>query len=117
MGLDIVDNAFKAAFKDPRFAPLTADEFLDVTLSVTVITPSEPMNFRDEADFLSQLRPNQDGLRIEDQGRQALFIPSVWESLPAPKDFVAHLKAKAGLPPDHWSPTIKAWRFRAVELK
>ena len=117
LGLDIVDNAFKAAFKDPRFAPLTADEFLDVTLSVTVITPSEPMNFRDEADFLSQLRPNQDGLRIEDQGRQALFIPSVWESLPAPKDFVAHLKAKAGLPPDHWSPTIKAWRFRAVELK
>jgi len=117
LGEDIVENAFKAAFRDGRFLPLTREEWGDVSLSVTVITPSEPMSFADEDDFLRQLRPGQDGLRIEDMGRQALFIPSVWESLPDAKSFVTQLKAKAGLPPDHWSPTFKAWRFRAVELK
>lgn len=117
LGEDIVDNAAKAAFKDPRFPPLSPEEWPEITLSVTVITPSEAMSFSDEADFLRQLRPGQDGLRIEDHGKQALFIPSVWESLPHSHDFVAHLKAKAGLPPGHWSPSFKAWRFRAVELK
>ena len=114
---DIVDNAVKAALHDPRFSPVSPDEWPGLTLSVTVITPSEPMHFADQADFLRQLRPGQDGLRIEDQGRQALFIPSVWETLPTADAFVSQLKAKAGLPADHWSPSFKAWRFRAVELK
>ena len=117
LGQDIVDNAAKAAFKDPRFPPLTPEEWPEITVSVTVITPAEAMTLTDEADFLRQLRPGQDGLRIEDQGKQALFIPSVWESLPDTVNFVAQLKAKAGLPPNHWSPSFKAWRFRAVELK
>ncbi len=116
LGVDIVENAFHSAFHDNRFPPLTLAEFGDISLSVTVITPSEPMTFSSEAQFIAQLRPNLDGLRIEDQGRQALFIPSVWQSLPKPKDFVAHLKLKAGLTADHWSPTFQAWRFQAVEL-
>ena len=75
------------------------------------------MSFTDEADFLRQLRPGMDGLHIEDCGKKALFIPSVWESLPNTSSFVGQLKVKAGLPANHWSPNFKAWRFQAVELK
>ncbi len=113
---DIVDNAFKAAFRDPRFPPLAASELDGLTLSVSVLTPPLPMAFRDETDLLAQLRPRIDGLLIEDGGRRALFLPSVWEQLPDGRAFLAHLKAKAGLAPNHWSPTFKASRFQAVEI-
>ncbi|MBI5162549.1 MAG: AmmeMemoRadiSam system protein B [Magnetospirillum sp.] len=114
---DIADNAFKAAFKDPRFPPVTAAEWPDLSLSVSVLTPPMPMAFSDEADLLARLKPGVDGLIIEDLGRRALFLPSVWEQLPDPRQFLAHLKQKAGLPVHHFSKTFQASLFRAVEIK
>lgn len=113
---DIVDNAFKAAFGDPRFPPLQADELDGLALSVSVLTPPEPIRFADEADLLAQLRPRRDGLIIEDGRARALFLPAVWEQLPDPSTFLAHLKRKAGLAPGHWSPAFRASRFEAVEI-
>lgn len=117
LGQDLVDNACKAAFQDPRFPPLTPEEWPDVELSVSVLTPPLAMDIRDEKDLLAQLRPQIDGLIIEDGGRRALFLPSVWEVLPTPKEFLTHLKRKAGMADDHWSAGFKASRFLAVELK
>jgi AmmeMemoRadiSam system protein B/AmmeMemoRadiSam system protein A len=113
---DVTDNAFKAAFGDPRFEPLTPEEEADLDLSVSVLTPPVPMHFADEADLLAQLRVRIDGLIIEDGGRRALFLPSVWEQLPDKCAFLAHLKAKAGLTPGHWSPNFRASTFQAVEI-
>lgn len=113
---DVADNARKAAFSDPRFPPLSRAELNGLELSVSVLTAPQPMAFADEADLLGQLRPRVDGLIIEDAGRRALFLPSVWEQLPDKRLFMAHLKHKAGLPPDHWSPGFKASRFQAVEV-
>ncbi|MCR6630868.1 MAG: AmmeMemoRadiSam system protein B [Magnetospirillum sp.] len=117
LGQDVVDNAVKAAFEDSRFSPLTAAELEGLSLSVSVLTPPVPMRFTDEADLLRQLRPRMDGLIIEDDGRRALFLPAVWEQLPDPAEFLAHLKHKAGMALDHWSPRFKASRFQAVEVK
>jgi AmmeMemoRadiSam system protein B/AmmeMemoRadiSam system protein A len=108
---DVAENAFKAAFGDPRFAPLRPDERADLTISLTVLDPPQPMIVRNEADLLARLRPGVDGLILEDAGRRGLFLPSVWEALPDPVEFVAHLRRKAGLPPGHWSPTIQISRF------
>ena len=74
------------------------------------------MTISDEADLLRQLRPGVDGLVIMDGNRRALFLPSVWEQLPDPKTFLSHLKHKAGMAPDHWSPDFKANRFIAEEV-
>jgi len=82
LALDVAENAFAAAFRDSRFSPLEEDEMKDIALSVTVLSPSQPMEIVDEADLLGQLRPGVDGLIIEDQGHRALFLPAVWESLP-----------------------------------
>ncbi|ARJ67104.1 extradiol dioxygenase [Magnetospirillum sp. ME-1] len=113
---DVVDNAFKSAFKDPRFPPLAPEELEGLSLSLSVLTPPVPMAFRDQEDMLEQLRPRIDGLIIEDGAKRALFLPSVWEQLPDKHQFLAHLKAKAGMPKDHWSPGFKASRFQAVEI-
>ena len=82
----------------PALPAAAPDELAGLELSVSVLTPPVPMRFTDEADLLAQLRPGIDGLIIEDAGRRALFLPSVWEELPDPRQFLAHLKLKAGLP-------------------
>lgn len=112
---DVTENAVRAAFSDPRFPPVGADEMFRVKLSLSLLTPPEPMQFRDEADLLAQLRPGIDGLIIEDQGRHALFLPAVWAQLPDKGAFLTHLKSKASLPADHWSDSFRASRFVAEE--
>ena len=108
---DVAENAFAAAFRDPRFPPLSPAEFDDLDIHVSVLSPPEPLKFDSEADLLSRIRPGIDGLIIEDLGHRGTFLPSVWESLPEPALFWRHLKQKAGLPPDHWSPTLRVYRY------
>ena len=115
---DVADNAFKAAFGDPRFPNLQAQEIgPDLTISVSVLTPPVPLPFTDRADLLKKLRPGVDGLILQDQGRRGLFLPQVWDSLPTPEEFLAHLVQKAGLPAGYWSPTVTLQRFEAHAAK
>jgi AmmeMemoRadiSam system protein A len=110
---DVAANAFQAAFSDPRFPPLRPAEFKDLEIHISVLSPPEPMQFESEEDFLNQLRPGVDGIVLRDGWRRGTFLPAVWEDLPEKKDFVQHLKMKAGLPPNYWSPTITASRYTA----
>lgn len=110
--IDVSDNAFAAAFRDPRFQPLEAGELADLSLEVSVLTPAEPLQFESQADLLGQLRPGIDGLILKDRGARGTFLPAVWDSLPEPHLFLAELKRKAGLPGDHWSDSLKVWRYR-----
>jgi MEMO1 family protein len=114
---DIVHHAFNAAFRDPRFPPLALPDEDALDLSVSVLTPPAPMAFSGEADLLAQLRPRLDGLIIDDAGCRALFLPSVWEDIPNPRTFLTHLKLKAGLRADHFSPCFTAQRFQSFEVK
>ncbi len=111
---DVAENAYAAAFQDPRFPPLQPSELEDLSLEISLLTPPEPMVFADEEDLLGQLRPGIDGLILEDWGRRGTFLPTVWESLPEPRPFLAALKGKAGLPPDHWSATLRVSRYRTL---
>jgi AmmeMemoRadiSam system protein A len=108
---DVAENAFAAAFRDPRFAPLRADELADLDLHVSVLSAPAELAFADEADLLRQLRPGVDGLILSVDGHRGTFLPSVWESLPRPEHFLAHLKRKAGLPADFWSPALRVMRY------
>ena len=113
---DVVDNAWKAAFRDPRFPPLQAEERDGVSLSISVLSPPAPMRFTDEADLLGQLRPGIDGLIIRDSGRRSVFLPQVWDDLPDKREFLTRLKLKAGLAADHWSAAFQAERFTATSV-
>lgn len=110
--IDVADNAFAAAFRDPRFEPLHDWELAGLELDISVLTPPEPMRFLDEADLLKQLSPGKDGVILEDGGRRGTFLPAVWDSLPEPALFLAELKRKAGLSRTHWSPTLRVSRYR-----
>jgi AmmeMemoRadiSam system protein A len=109
---DIAENAFLAAFKDPRFPPLADDEFGELEIHLSILTPAEPVSFTSEQDLITQLQPGIDGLILEEGRRRGTFLPSVWELLPEPEQFLRHLKQKAGLAPDYWSESIKIYRYR-----
>lgn len=108
---DVKSNAVSAALHDPRFMPLNVSE-LDITLiEISQLTPNQPIAFRDEADALSQLRPELDGVIFEFGRYRSTFLPQVWEQLPQPRQFMAHLKSKAGLPDDFWDEGVKLSRY------
>jgi AmmeMemoRadiSam system protein B/AmmeMemoRadiSam system protein A len=108
---DIGANARAAAFQDPRFAPLKFEELMPVRIEVSLLSPLEPVEFGDEADLLRQLRPGMDGLVLEHGRHRGTFLPQVWESLPAPAQFLGELKRKAGLPADFWDAGIRVSRY------
>ncbi len=108
---DVAQNAYAAAFSDPRFPPLSPAELESLRIEISVLSPPEPMTFSSEADLLRQLRPGVDGLILEEDGYRGTFLPSVWESLPRPEQFLQHLKLKAGLPSDYWSGTLRVQRY------
>ena len=114
MVVDVAENAFSAAFKDPRFKPVTMPEFDKITLSISLLTPPRAMRFAGEDDLLGQLHPGVDGVILSCDDKRGLFLPQVWEGLPEPRDFLTRLKRKAGLKPDFWSDDIKAHRFTAI---
>mgnify|MGYP001813565510 FL=1 len=114
LAVDVCENAYAAAFRDPRFAALTEPELDKLDLSISVLTPARAMQFESEQDLIRQLRPGVDGLILTDAGRRGTFLPSVWEQLPEATDFLRHLKLKAGLPADHWSDGLRVERYTTI---
>ncbi|HNR93631.1 MAG TPA: AmmeMemoRadiSam system protein A [Kiritimatiellia bacterium] len=113
---DVAQNAFAAAFRDPRFPPLSEKELPVVKMEISLLTPPVPFPVSSEQDLLSRMRPGVDGLILEDGFRRGTFLPAVWEDLPDPRDFLMHLKLKAGLPPDYWSDTLRVSRYTAHKI-
>ena len=111
LGQDVRDNAVAAALRDPRFPPLTAAEFAEVRVEVSLLTEPDFIEFRDEADALAQLVPGRDGVIFFNGCQRATFLPQVWEQLPERRLFMAALKQKAGLPPDFWGPNVMIARY------
>ncbi len=108
---DVRHNARAAAFLDPRFTPLTKQEFAEVVVEVSLLSPPEQVHFSSEHHALAQLRPGLDGVILEYGLRRATYLPQVWEQLPTPQEFINHLKNKAGLPEDFWPEDIKLLRY------
>ena len=110
---DVIHNAFRAAFNDPRFHALSMNEFPQIALDISILSTPQPLSVTSEADLLAKLQPGVHGLILSDQGRRATFLPSVWEQLTNPADFVIHLKNKAGWPSNYWSPSMHVETYTA----
>lgn len=114
---DLKANAQAAAFRDPRFAPLSAADFAGTDIEVSLLSPMQAMRFTSEADALAQLRPGVDGVLLAFGQHRATFLPQVWEQLPEASRFMAQLKQKAGLAADFWDPGVRLHRYTASKWK
>jgi AmmeMemoRadiSam system protein A len=98
--LDVRDNAIGAAFRDPRFPPVSAEELDDLHVEISVLSHPEPLAYDGPDDLIAKLRPEIDGVVIERGWNRATFLPQVWEKVPDPREFLQHLCLKAYLPAD-----------------
>ncbi len=112
---DVAANARAAAFRDPRFPPLSAIEFERTRIEISLLSPLEPVPARSETEALNRIRPQVDGLVLNWRRHRGTFLPQVWEDLPDPRDFLAHLKGKAGLPHDFWAEDLLLFRYHVVK--
>ena len=105
----VLGRAIDAAFRDPRFLPLTAEEFPGVEIEISALTPAVPVGgWRD-------IVIGRHGMTLTKNGRSAVFLPQV-----APEqgwgieETLTHLSMKAGLPPDAWREGASFTVFEAV---
>jgi AmmeMemoRadiSam system protein B/AmmeMemoRadiSam system protein A len=117
LGIDAAQNALGAAFRDPRFPAVSADEWPQCRVEVSLLTAPKPIRFADEADLLEQIRPGEDGLILQSDRRRATFLPQVWESVPDKRVFLAELVKKARLPADTRLGRCKVYRYRVAKWK
>ena len=113
----MAQNALGAAFRDPRFPAMTAAEWPQCRVEVSLLSAPKPLRFADEADLLAQIRAGEDGLILEADGKRATFLPQVWEDIADKREFLAHLLKKAGLPADTRLTRCKMFRYRVTKWK
>ena len=115
--VDVKSNAYAAAFRDPRFTPLTAEELPHTSIEISLLSAMQVMKFSSEKDALAQLKPNIDGVVFEYGHYRSTFLPQVWEQLPDAAVFMARLKHKAGLQPEFWDKEVKLYRYTVDKWK
>ncbi|MCL2787222.1 MAG: AmmeMemoRadiSam system protein A [Micrococcales bacterium] len=111
LGEDVTSNAISAAFRDPRFPPVSQGELAGLAIEVSVLGVPQPVAFTSRADLEAQLRPGVDGLILSARGRRGTFLPQVWEELSSPEVFLDHLLRKAGVPSSYWGPDVRVERY------
>lgn len=113
---DVAHNAAAAAFKDPRFEPVTLTEYAELELHISVLSEPRRLPVTSRQDLLERLRPGVDGVILQQGGHRATYLPSVWEQLSDPEQFVSELRRKAGLPREGWSAEMQVSIYTTCEF-
>jgi len=117
----VIDNSYAAAFCDPRFLPLTKEEFKKTKIEISILSRlKKTPSFKKTDDFLNYLKKKKPGIFIKKSFNQATFLPQVWEEIKNPADFLSHLFRKAGLAPNEWQSNngdIEIYEYEVEKLK
>lgn len=115
LGKATIESARAAAFSDPRFPPLSKEEFNNIIVEVSVLTVPTLIQVKDSNKDLEQIELGKDGLIAELGPFRGLLLPQV----PLPlrwnvEQFLDNTCMKAGLPPKSWQqPDCKIYKFQA----
>lgn len=99
----LLDVSLASAFDDPRFTPLTKDEFDEIEVEISVLTKPQKIVVDNYEEYLSKIELGVDGLIIEKGYNRGLFLPQVateqnWNI----EEYLTNLCYKAGLPSHSW---------------
>ena len=97
---DIIQNAKSSAFKDPRFLPLTKEEFKNIDIEISLLTTPKQLEYNSIDDLRDKVKIGIDGVILKEGDKQATFLPQVWEQLTDFDSFFLHLVDKANLDND-----------------
>jgi AmmeMemoRadiSam system protein A len=114
----VIENAYNAAYGDPRFSPVSENEMEKLHIEISVLSVPEKLSYKGKDDLLNKLVPYQDGVIIQKGYAGATFLPQVWEELSGKEDFLSHLCLKAGLSPNEWKNgnlSVEIYKVEAFE--
>jgi AmmeMemoRadiSam system protein A len=111
VGVSVARHAWSAAFADPRLPPLRWVDYDRLHIEVSLLSPLAPMAAASRDALIDAIEPGVDGLLIAAGSRRAVFLPSVWDQLPTPEEFLTRLVRKAGLDPASWPADLVAFCF------
>lgn len=105
----VQEMALSAAFQDPRFEPLEAEELEDLEIEISVLTPFEHISDPELIEV------GHHGLMIRKGARSGLLLPQVPEQFGWDRQtFLSQTCQKAGLRPDAWQdPDAQLYIFSA----
>jgi AmmeMemoRadiSam system protein A len=109
--VDIAVSAFAAAFRDTRFSPVGEKELDELSLHISILAPLEKIAVADQQELERTLRPGVDGLLLRAGSKRGTFLPSVWDNVSGPRQFIENLKQKAGLAVGMWSSRWEVFRY------
>ncbi len=116
LALSVYESAINAAFHDPRFQPLTLPELDNVKLHISILSDFLPLEYSSFEDLIEKLKAKP-GLLLQHPLGKALLLPSVWEKIPDPYQFLLALANKAGFGPDIYEdPRTKLSYFSTEEI-
>ena len=93
----VVHFAQEAAFKDPRFPPVTREELRALRIKISVLSPLQRVASAD------QIVPGKHGVSLRLEQQRGLFLPTVWNKRPGREAFLSALCVdKAQLPAECW---------------
>jgi AmmeMemoRadiSam system protein B/AmmeMemoRadiSam system protein A len=114
--LDVAENALAAAFRDPRFKPVRVEEYPELEVHISVLSPSTRLAVDSREALEEFLIPGVHGVILEEAGKRATYLPSVWEKLSTPASFINELRVKAGLPRHGWSTETRVSVYTSEEF-
>jgi AmmeMemoRadiSam system protein A len=93
----ICEAAVQAAFRDPRFVPLSYPEFNNIDIEISVLSEAKRINDYHEIEL------GKHGLILNYRGRRGLLLPQVaTENKFSLEDFLCAICEKAGFAPFLW---------------
>jgi AmmeMemoRadiSam system protein A len=120
LAVDVAVHAVAAAFADPRLPAVTVADFTVMSIHVSMLGPLTEVAAESLTELIEQVEAGVDGLLVEGTTRglprRATLLPSVWQQLPDPAEFVGALWHKAGLVPGDWPRDVVVSRYRVVEI-
>ena len=116
LAADVATHAFDAAFRDPRLPAVTADDWDHMDVEISVLGPLSMLDVHDRASLLASLRPGDDGVLLTSREGRGTFLPSVWQQVGSPEEFLDMLWQKAGLHPGRWPSDLVVERYQVEEF-
>ena len=114
---DIVENAYNAAFLDPRFLELTPQEYEKIDLEISILTPALKLEYTDIEDLKSKIKVGIHGVVLKDEDSRSTFLPQVWEQLSTFEEFFEKLLHKGSFDKDALEKGIDVSVYEVIKVK
>ena len=114
---DLVINAQKAAFEDPRFKPLSIEELDDTSIEISILSEAKLQKYSNIDDLKSKVNVGVDGIILKYKDKQATFLPQVWDDIPNFEDFFAQLSRKGGFDISCLNDGALVYKYQVEKIK